>query len=180
LRYRELSNRLGSTVVIRIGIALAVVAGAAALVPLVGAAGRSDEPPAARVAALEPVALTPDAVALRACLGQKGARQAAGCVGHVAEGCLKAGVGDRGECYRRETDGWSHLLEDYRGRIEKRLATDPRRLAEIREGQRAWIADQARRCDVPAPADAAVCTMRESGRRVIQLRLLADQTGAHL
>ena len=165
---------------IRIGIALAVVAGAAALVPLVGAAGRSNEPALVRVAAVEPVALTPDAVALRGCLGQKGARQAAGCVGHVAEGCLKAGVGDPGECYRRETDGWSQLLENYRGRIEKRLATDPRRLAEIREGQRAWIADQARRCDVPVPADAAVCTMRESGRRVIQLRLLADQASVPL
>ena len=156
---------------IRIGIALAVVAGAAALVPL--------EPAAVRLA-LEPVALTPDAVALRACLGQKGARQAAGCVGHVAEGCLKAAVGDPGECYRRETEGWSNLLDGYRGKIEKRLATDPRRLAEVRDGQRAWIADQARRCDVRAPADAAVCTMRESGRRVIQLRLLADQTGAPL
>ena len=165
---------------IRIGIALAVVAGAAALVPLVGAAGRSDEPAAVRVGAVEPIALTADAAALRACLGQKGARQAAGCVGHVAEGCLKVGVGDRDECYRRETEGWSHLLENYRGRIEKRLATDPRRLAEIREGQRAWIADQARRCDVPVPADAAVCTMRESGRRVIQLRLLADQASVPL
>lgn len=162
---------------IRIGLALAVVAGAAALVPLVGAAGRSDEPAAVRVAALEPLALTPDAVALRACLGQKGARQAAGCVGHVAEGCLKAGGGDRDECYRRETEGWSHLLDDYRARLEKRLATDPRRLAEVRDGQRAWVADQARRCDVPALADAAVCTMRESGRRVIQVRLLADQAG---
>ena len=165
---------------IRIGFALAVVAGAAALVPLVGAAGRSDVPAAVRVAALEPLALTPDAVALRACLGQKGARQAAGCVGHVAEGCLKAAVGDPGECYRRETEGWSNLLDGYRGKIEKRLATDPRRLAEVRDGQRAWIADQARRCDVRAPADAAVCTMRESGRRVIQLRLLADQTGVPL
>ncbi len=164
---------------IRIGFAIAVAAGAAALVPLVGAAGRSDEPAAVRVAALEPVALTPDATALRTCLGQKGARQAAGCVGHVAEGCLKD-VADRDECYRRETEGWSHLLDGYRGKIEKRLATDPRRLAEVRDGQRAWNSDRSRRCDVPAPTDAALCTMRESGRRVIQLRLLADQTGVAL
>jgi uncharacterized protein YecT (DUF1311 family) len=171
---------------IRIGFALAAVAATAALLPLVSAPGQSGEPASvglvAQVAAPEPVLRSPDTVALESCIAQKGARTAAKCVGHLADSCLKAagGAGAEAECYRRESEAWSALLEDYRRKLEKRLVTDPKRLVELRDGQRAWLAERAQRCDVPAPADAAACAMRESGRRVIQLRLIADQAGATL
>lgn len=165
---------------IRIGFALAALT-AAILVPL-GTSGWSGEPGTAgsiQVAAVTPPLRSADAIALEACLGQKGARQAAKCVGHLAESCLKAPGADA-ECYRREAEAWSGLLDEYRGKIEKRLATDPKRLADLRDGQRAWAADRARRCDLPAPGDAAACTMRESGRRVIELRLIADEARVRL
>jgi uncharacterized protein YecT (DUF1311 family) len=170
----------------RIGFALAAVAATIALSPLVSAPGQSGEPASAvvvaQVAAPEPTLRSADALALESCIAQKGARMAAKCVGHLSDTCLKAGsVGaTQGECYGRETEAWSALLEDYRRKLEKRLVTDPKRLVELRDGQRAWLAERAQRCDMPAPADAASCTMRESGRRVIQLRLIADQAGATL
>lgn len=170
----------------RIGFALAAVAGTVALSPLVSAPGQGGEPApavaAAQVAAPEPALRGADALAVESCIAQKGARMAAKCVGHLSDSCLKAGsaAGMQAECYRRETDAWSALLEDYRRKLEKRLVTDPKRLFELRDGQRAWLAERAQRCDMPAPADAAACTMRESGRRVIQLRLIADQAGATL
>jgi hypothetical protein len=179
-----LSKNLGSIVMIRIGLALAAVAAAAALVPLVGAAGRSGDPGSVAVAA--PVSLgsgmrSGDALALEACLGQKGARLAAKCVGDLAERCIKAAARpDESACYRREGEAWAGLLDDYRGRIEKRLVTDPKRLADLRAGQRTWATEHVRRCEVAAPADAALCTMRESGRRVIQLRLIAAEAGVTL
>jgi hypothetical protein len=124
---------------IRIGFALAAVAATAALLPLVSAPGQSGEPASvglvAQVAAPEPVLRSPDTVALESCIAQKGARTAAKCVGHLADSCLKAagGAGAEAECYRRESEAWSALLEDYRRKLEKRLVTDPKRLVELRE-----------------------------------------------
>jgi uncharacterized protein YecT (DUF1311 family) len=180
-----LSKNLGSIVMIRIGLALAAVAGAAALVPLVGAAGRSGDPGpvavAAPVASLGPGMRSGDALALEACLGQKGARLAAKCVGDLADRCVKAAArADETDCYRREGEAWAGLLDEYRGKIDKRLVTDPKRLADLRAGQRTWATEHARRCEVAAPADAALCTMRESGRRVIQFRLIAAEAGVTL
>jgi uncharacterized protein YecT (DUF1311 family) len=172
---------------VRIGFAFAAVAAAAALVPLVGAVGRSGHADAVAVAAQIQVIVSPavrsaDAIVLEACLGQKGARLAAKCVGNLAEKCLKerpnGGAAQETECYQREGEAWSRLLDDYRGKIEKRLVTDPKRLVDLRDGERAWLADRTRRCDAATPD--AVCTMRESGRRVIQLRLIADQAGVTL
>lgn len=170
---------------IRIGLALAAAVAMAALLPLVSASGQSGEAASVgvvAVAAPEPLLRSADALSLESCIAQKGARTAVKCVGHLAESCLKAanGAGGPAECYGRESEAWSALLEDYRRKLEKRLTTDPKRLFELRDGQRAWLVERAQRCDVPAPADAAACAMRESGRRVIQLRLIADQAGATL
>lgn len=127
-----------------------------------------------------PSARPPEAIALEACLGQKGARQAAKCIGAVAEACVKraesASPQAQTECFRREAEGWSTLLAGYRVSLEKRLASDERRLAELREGDAVWAAERAKYCAAASPSEP--CDMRERGRRALQLRLLAEQAGA--
>jgi uncharacterized protein YecT (DUF1311 family) len=163
---------------IRIAVAASALA-LAALSPLVSAAGRgpADAPvPSATSPAGSPSGA--DTAALEACLGQKGARQAAKCVGHVADVCIRSSAAGEAECYGREAEGWSALIEDYRSKLEKRLVTDRRKLGELQEGQRAWFAERTARCG--SLASSAPCEMKESGRRALQLRLIAEQAGVVL
>lgn len=118
-----------------------------------------------------------DAAAIESCLaGHRGVRLATKCIGVVAEACLRlpASAAAQGDCYQREADGWSTIVDEYRNRLERRYSTDPSKVAKLQAGQREWIADRGRRCEVGAPS----CEMRESGRRALHLRLMLEQAGA--
>ena len=117
-----------------------------------------------------------DAAQLETCLaGYRGMRTATKCIGQIAEACLKAPAAGapQADCYQREADGWATIVDSYRTRLEQRYLTDPAKVARLQAGQREWVMDRERRCETGAPS----CEMRESGRRALHLRLLAEQAG---
>src|SRR3954468_19941485 len=155
---------------IRIGLTLAVIAALIALAPFVSEAISGSDPGAIATIA-DPTGRPAEAAALDGCIGQKGPREAGRCIGRVAQMCL-----DRlpprsaeaiAECHRREAEAWSSLIVEYRGKLERRLLTDRRKLAHFREAERAWLSERTRRCGGPAPAP--VCDMTEAGRRALYL-----------
>lgn len=171
----------------RIALVVALLAAGTAGTPLWGdTTGRGVDMNISVTGSLgEAVRGASEAQAIEACLGiQPGHRAGTRCIGRVAEACLKEATADQEACYRREADGWAALVNGYRSQLERRYATDGRKLANLQVSQREWQDNFGRRCDVrptsaedvDVSASTAACAMRESGRRALYLRILAKDT----
>lgn len=178
----------------RIGVMVAAGAVALAL-PLWGSAASR---PASGPASATAIELDPHAPGARsrlrgaidACVTERrGGRAAARCAGMIAEPCLRlteagSAVQASVDCYRWETAGWAHLLEDYGARLDQRFAADPARSVRLRDSEVEWAADRARRCaqaeaasGLRGQAAAAACELKEHSRRALYYRALAREAG---